>query len=52
MKESLEEMFSGDMSSNDFPYCGEEPRDGYGVIKNDKPAAKSLKSASRKKKKR
>jgi len=50
LKDYLEDLISGDMSPNDFPFCGDEPPQGYGAVESSKPAAKSLKATSRKKK--
>jgi len=51
LRDYLEDLCSGDMSTSDVPFCGDEPKGG-GASKDSAPKAKSLKTTSRKKQKK
>jgi len=48
LRDYLEDLCTGDLSTKDVPFCGDQPKGG-GASKDAAPKAKSLKTASRKK---
>jgi len=48
LRDYLEDLCSGDMSTSDVPFCGDSAKGG-GASKDAAPKAKSLKTTSRKK---
>ena len=48
LRDYLEDLCTGDLSTSDVPFCGDAPKGG-GASKDTAPKAKSLKTQSRKK---